>query len=63
MNDKDFINYLAKKLLYSGENCCSMCAYSPDDDVCDNCKNNYPLNDDICTAGLLEYAERTVNQK
>lgn len=63
MTDKEFINYLAKKLLHSGEDCCSMCTYSLDDDACDNLKNNYPLDDDICTAGLREYAERTANQK
>lgn len=63
MTDKDFIKYLVKKLLYSGEDCCSMCAYCLDDDSCDNYKNNEELDDEICTAGLREYAARTTNQK
>lgn len=63
MTDKDFIKYLAEKLLNSSEDCCSVCAYSPADDLCENHKKNSPLDDDICTAGLREYSERMTNQK
>lgn len=63
MTDKDFIKYLAFKLLHSGEDCCSMCAYSPADDLCENHKKNSPPDDEICTAGLREYAERKANKK
>lgn len=60
MTDKDFINYLAMKLLNSSEDCCSVCAYSPTDDVCDNHKAHPDgkLGDEICIAGLRAFAER-----
>lgn len=63
MTDKEIIKYLAKKFLNSGEDCCSVCAYSPADDICENQKKSSPPDDEICTAGLREYAERTTNQK
>lgn len=59
MNCKDFIKYLAAKLLRSGEDCCSICAYSPPDDACDNYKAHPDgkLDDEICIAGLRAFAE------
>ena len=59
MTCKDFIKYLAAKLLRSGEDCCSVCAYSPADDVCDNYKAHPDgkLDDEICIAGLRAFAE------
>lgn len=63
MNDQDFIKYLAVKLLDRGEDCCSMCAYSPADDLCENHKKNSPPDDEICTAGLREYAERKADKE
>lgn len=60
MTDKEFINYLTKMLLNSGHDCCSICAYCPDNDVCDNAKENEKPNDEVCTAGVREYAQKKI---
>ena len=38
MTDKEFITYIGKMLLYSGEDCCPKCAFSPKRRLCDNQK-------------------------
>lgn len=59
MNDKDYIKYLAMKLLYSGEDCCSICAYSPAHDLCENqqAHRDDKPDDAICIEGLRAYAD------
>lgn len=59
MYDKDFINYLAKRLLNSGEDCCSICAYTTGRAAdCDNLKAHDVPDDVICTKGIRAYAEK-----
>lgn len=61
MTDLAFAKYLAGKLLNSGEDCCEMCALNKRDGVCDNHKHaeetDSKLDDDVCFAGLMRYAE------
>ena len=61
MTDKEFIMYIGKILLNSGEDCCSMCEYCKIDELCDNQKQANAwggvLNDDICLGGMRKYAE------
>lgn len=63
MTDKEFISYIGKLLLYSGEDCCSKCAFSPKRRLCDNQKQANAgggvLNDNICLEGMRKYAEKT----
>lgn len=62
MTDKEFITYISKILLNSGEDCCSICLYCGGDELCDNQKAcerpGDPPNDDICIEGMRRYAER-----
>lgn len=61
MTDKEFITYIGKILLNSGEDCCSKCLYCRSDELCDNQKQANAggvLNDDICLEGMRKYAER-----
>ena len=62
MTDKEFITYIGKILLYSGEDCCSICGYCKMDELCDNQKRSEklgaPPDDDICLEGMRKYAER-----
>ena len=61
MTDKEFISYLALKLLNSGEDCCSVCAYNTDRAAdCDNLKAHDVPNDDICLKGLRAYANKNI---
>ena len=59
MTDKEFISYIGKLLLYSGEDCCS---FSLKRRLCDNQKKaeklGAPPDDDICIEGMRKYAER-----
>lgn len=38
MTDKEFITYIGKILLNSGEDCCSICTYLRNGELCDNQK-------------------------
>ena len=62
MTDKEFITYIGKMLLYSGEDCCSKCAFSSKRRLCDNQKKaeklGTPPDDDICIEGMRKYAEK-----
>lgn len=61
MTDKEFIKYIGKILLYSGEDCCSKCSFSLKRRLCDNQKKaeklGTPPDDDICIEGMRKYAE------
>lgn len=61
MTDLEYAKYLCKKLLYSGEDCCSICHFNRKDDICDNHKRseefNCSLDDDLCYVGIKLYAE------
>lgn len=62
MTDKEFITYIGKILLNSGEDCCSICEYCKMDELCDNQKQANAgggvFNDDICLEGMRLYAEQ-----
>ena len=63
MTDKEFITYIGKLLLNSGEDCCSICTYLRNGELCDNQKQANAggggvLNDDICLEGMRKYAEK-----
>ena len=61
MTDKEFITYIGKLLLNSGEDCCSKCSFSLKRRLCDNQKKaeklGAPPDDDICIEGMRKYAE------
>ena len=56
MTDKEFITYLGVKLLYSGEDCCSICANNPKRGICKNSLCKKP-DDNMCVDGLRKFAE------
>ena len=61
MTDEEFITYIGKMLLNSGEDCCSKCSFSLKRRLCDNQKQANAggvLNDDICLEGMRKYAEK-----
>ena len=61
MTDKEFITYIGKLLLNSGEDCCSKCSFSLKRRLCDNQKQANAgrlLNYDICLEGMRKYAEK-----
>lgn len=62
MTDKEFITYIGKILLYSGEDCCSICTFIRDGELCDNQKRSeklgIPPDDEVCIEGMRKYAER-----
>lgn len=70
MTDLEFSKYICVKLLNSGEDCCSICAFqqsllknsdaASDDDeklVCENMKRDV-LDDDICYEGIRAFYEQ-----
>ena len=61
MTDFEYAKYLALKLLYSGEDCCEMCALNKRDGLCDNQmlaeEAGGRTSFDICFVGLRCYAE------
>ena len=56
MTDKEFITYLGKKLLYSSEDCCSICANNSQKGYCKNCEGETP-DDEVCIEGMRKYME------
>lgn len=61
MTDFAFSKLICTHLLYSGENCCSMCVHctpADEDRLCENLANHDVPDDNICYEGIRAYFER-----